>query len=53
MTTGELDAEWLRCHRLVRQADAVIKWDHRISDRVRGIEEELLTREFLVREIKR
>ncbi len=49
MTVDELNAEWLRCYRLKQTGDLVIKpWcDHRLSDRVRGIEEELLSREFI------
>ncbi len=49
MTIQELDVEWLRCWRLLRLGgeDVVIKYDHRLSDRIVGISRQLLSRQFL------
>lgn len=49
MTTEELDAEWLRCWKLLYAGDPIIKRpDHRLSDRLRNIERERLSCEFVV-----
>jgi hypothetical protein len=47
MTLAELNAEWLRCWKLLRLGDEIVRYDHRLSERVRGIAEEELSREFL------
>ena len=50
MTNDELDSEWCRCWRILKASGAreVKPWrQHWLSERVRSIEEQLLSRQFL------
>lgn len=49
MTLPELDVEWLRCWRLLQSGDVIVvpQSDHWLSDRIAGISEQSLSRQFL------